>query len=207
MKDPKHPLGPAFAQAQDEAEVLRRQQIAALTQPQRKAYDALCRRQELEETVQRQAQSFHEKQQVADRTERHLWRLDLQPRPRAEPHKEQLSPPQATPHEQAARTRAAGQFIRQRWHEAQTKAKAEVAAEHTRAIERTQAAHQRERDGFLERCGRERYMPPDKARQFQGNAPELKWHQALEKAARQEQDRKREHERGADYSRDYRYGR
>lgn len=207
MKDPKHPLGPAFAQAQDEAEVLRRQQIAALTQPQRKAYDALCRRQEMEETVQRQAQSFYQKQQVADRTERHLWRLNLQPRPRGAPHKEELSLTQASPHERAARAHAAGQFIRQRLREAQTKAKGEIAAEHSRAIKKTEAAHQRERDGFLERCGRERYMPPDKARQFEGNAPEIKWHQALEKAARQEQDRKREHERSAGYSRDYRYER
>jgi hypothetical protein len=207
MKDPKHPLGPAFAQAQDEPEMLRRQQIAALTQPQRTAYDALCRRQEAAEDRQRQTLQSREKQHIAERAERHLWRRDLQPRPRGAPHKEQLSFPQASPHERAARANAADQFIRQRLQEAQTKARAEVAAEHSRALERMQASHQRARDGFLERAGRERYMPPDKARQFQGNAPELKWHQALEKAARQEQDRKREQERGTDYSRDYRYGR
>lgn len=200
MKDGKR-LSPAFAKAQDDAELRLRQQIDALTEPQRKDYDALRRRQKVELAQQRQTKHHQEQRQIAERTERYLWRRDPGLRPHGlAPRRDALSMDNAV--EGAMRRSEAAQVTADRLKDAQSKARRDVARAQAHAIEQTRARHARERKTFLDRAERDRYFPAGKEYRDRPDAPERTWHDAFMESLRAEQDRKNDRDRGRDRTRD-----
>lgn len=217
MREPRHPVGPAFSKAGDAAEAVRQQQIAALTDKQRQAFEQLQQKHQEQEKRLRETQKTERAQQIPERMRKHLL-PKKEPHHRHDAHRYKLKAPQdlhraVADHLAARKTRAATAYSRQ-LAIAESRAKAEITREQALAREKMQAGHRREQDGFLKSCARERGTKSAvkefnekavettrrAAPEFAKAAQDPSWKRAFDKAAREEaaraHERDRVHDRG-----------
>ncbi len=214
MKEPQHPVKPAFDKAHDDREAWRQQELAKLNDQQREQYQEMVAGQQIE--LEGKANELQErlKDDVADSMRKHLTPLG-QPRhqmsgPYNSPHLHDLKRAQESVNDHLAgkdtpeTERYAGLL-----NDAQGKAQKQVAREHTQTLQNHELKQQTDRDRFLRETEKERRQE-EKTEQFKDNAKDItqrgasdrfneaardkSLQEAIKKAAEQETDRGLEQE-------------
>jgi hypothetical protein len=221
MKEPQHPVGPAFERARNQIDHWRRQQITALTPEQRNQYENLQDDHERQIDAKDSELVAQEKSKTIDRAKS---LIAERPAPALQPGRHNTDP--------ALRSRmlnAVADYVEGR-ETPETKilgkdlrpfadrALNEVRAADRRTMSEFNQDLERSRDRFLESCDRERtsiskdqksHALPPKATALlltaSNNADKSKdesWREAVLKAAQQEAQKNREHDLTRDFNRE-----
>lgn len=215
MKDPQHPVKPAFDQAHDDKEAWRQQQIAALTDHQREQYHQLFEHQQRELEAKATQLDAHRKDDIADAMRKHL-SPSGQPRhlmtgPHNAPHLHNLNRARESVDDHLkGKDTPETQRHAALLNNAQAKSEKTVDLDHKQTLQNHQHKQQTDRDRFLRNAAKDRHRaelhdqfqkaakdptqrgPSD---HFNQAAQDKAWQQALEKAADQEAVRGLEQER------------
>lgn len=186
VKEPDHPVGPAFEAARDEDEHKRQQRIAALSAAQRRAFARLERNQEGQEANLRKTQEQRFKGEVAEHMRQKLLPIKEQ---RLEPKGQGRQFRPSHDLEQAITDYAGGRQARVRGQYrievglAYDVGRRTVTGAHAQERQKLREAHRRERDAFLAHAERARGRS---ARQAFGDKASSKEQprEAFDKAAR-----------------------
>lgn len=192
MREPSHPAAPAFEKASDLEEGQRRQLMAALTPPQREAFDKLGQQHDKAAKELRENQQSHATEQIKDRMRTHLL-PQKEPHLRPDSHRHQLKDQQELSYAlqdfTAGKKTRVTQKYRQELGQAHDKAQREVSREHQHERSKQQDGQKREKDDFLKEAARERQrISPE----FEKAARDPSWHRAFNRAAHKEADHSRD---------------
>ena len=216
MREPQHPVKPAFDKAADEREAWRQQEIAKLNDEQRAQYQAMLDRQQNDLEEKTKALDEGRKDSVAESMRKQL-------SPLGKPQL-QISGPYNTAHlhdlkrardsvddhlkgNETPETQRYGTLL----HDAQAKAEKQVDFEHKQTLQNQELKQQMDRDRFLNQAGTAREFEENArditqrkaTERFNDAAREKSLQDAIEKAAEQEAARDLEQEHDLDHDPDH----